>query len=68
MIIKITNCTTTTGGGKGTPLRWRQNQNVTISISDGSNLYKWSKPNIMFILRGRPYYTTIQSKIIILKN
>lgn len=67
MIIKITNCTTTTGGGKGTPLRWRQNQNVTIVIPDNSDPYKWSRPNNMFILRGRPYYTTIQSKTIIIK-
>jgi hypothetical protein len=68
MIIKITNCTTTTGGGKGTPLRWRQNQNVTIVISDNSDPYKWAKPNRMFIIRGRPYYTTKESKSIIIKN
>lgn len=68
MVIKITNCTTTTGGGKGTPLRWRQNQNVTIVMPDNSNPYKYSEPNRMFIKGGRPYYTTIQSKCIIIKR
>ena len=67
MVIKVTNCTTTTGGGKGTPLRWRKNQNVTLVISDSSNPDNWSKPNLVFIQRGRPYYTTIHSKSIVKK-
>jgi hypothetical protein len=34
MTIKITNCTTTTGGGKGTPTRIRTNQNVHLLVSE----------------------------------
>ena len=67
MVIKITNCTTTTGGGMGTPIRWRQNQNIKIVISDKDNPNDWSKPNICFIRNGRKCYTTVQSKSIIIK-
>lgn len=63
MRIKITNCTTTTGGGK-VPLRRRKNQNVTISTNYPE---KYDRPNIEFIQNGRYYYTTSDSKIIILK-
>ena len=67
MVIKITNCTTTTGGSK-VPLRLRHNQNVIISISENSNPYSWSEPNIMFMANGRKYCTSYESKTIILKQ
>lgn len=62
-LIKITNCTTTTGGGKKKPLRWRQNQNVTLYTSN-PNLY--NKPNIEFVYNFKVYYTTKESKVIFL--
>lgn len=64
MWIKITNCTTTTGGRK-TPLRWRKNQNVKLFTNYPES---YNKPNIEFVENGRYYYTTIESKIIILKK
>lgn len=66
MVIKITNCTTTTGGGK-VPLRLRHNQNVTIRIAEDDPDY-WSRPNSGFVENGRYYYTTIQSKSIVVKK
>jgi len=64
MWIKITNCTTSTGGGKK-PLRWRKNQNVKV-FTDYPEMY--NKPNIRFIENRNYYYTTVESKIIILKK
>ncbi len=63
-LIKITNCTTTTGGGKK-PLRWRQNQNVTL-FTNNPELY--NRPNIEFRCNFRLYYTTKESKVIVLKG
>jgi len=65
MRIKITNCTTTTGGSK-IPERLRKNQNVKLCINpDNLNYYK--KRNIWVMSCGKYYKKTTSSKIIILK-
>jgi len=64
-LIKITNVTTTTGGGKRKPLRWRQNQNITKYTTD---LEYYQKDFASFYYCGRPYFKTTTSKVVILKE
>ena len=65
--VKITNVSTTTGGGKRKPIRSRKNQNICLRLNEdiigniGSKRY-------IFTRYGREYFTTYDSKVIIIKE
>ena len=65
--VKLTNVSTTTGGGKGKPIRSRKNQNICLRLNEdiisniGSKRYIISR-------YGREYFTTYDSKAIIIKE
>jgi len=65
MWAKITNCTTTTGGGR-TPIRKRVNQNISVHINP-EIIDRIGKEIFSFVVNGREYITTFESKIIIKK-
>jgi hypothetical protein len=67
MWIKVTNCTTITGGGKK-PERIRKNQNVTTSVKDDFSIKDFLKRPFIIKENGKEYTTTSESKIIILNN
>lgn len=65
ILIKITHCQTTTGGGKK-PLRIRSHQNITLYILDNF-LEFYKQKGLIIRYNGREYITTVRSKLIILK-
>jgi hypothetical protein len=64
--VKITNCTTTTGGGK-IPSRLRHNQNVRVNVSEETIEYIENNKGTLYWNRRNGtfwFHTTSDSKVI----
>ena len=64
--VKITNCTTETGGGK-IPKRLRQNQNIRLVLSEIS-ISKIPKRIYNIEINGMVCNTTYESKCVIIRE
>lgn len=64
--VKITNCTTETGGGK-IPKRLRHNQNIRLTLSENS-ISKIPKRLYTIERYGTFYNTTYESKCVIIRE
>lgn len=65
--VKLTNCTTTTGGGKIKPLRTRHNQNITLVVTE-ELINNIGNKRYVINRYGREYWTTYESKAIIIRE
>ena len=65
--VKLTNVNTTTGGGKGKPIRRRNNQNITLRLKENI-INNIGIKRYIFQRYGKEYWTTYESKAIILRE
>ena len=65
--VKLTNCNTTTGGGKGKPIRSRNNQNIHLRLNENI-INTIGLKRYIFERYGKEYWTTYESKAIIIRE